>query len=162
MNRFKKTAWALFGAIIALTACKKESPIVTGPGGLSGFAQTEIEFEVTAQNREIAVPFVYTEYHSAQYQRMAFSIDPTSTAQRAVQFELPTATIYDDVNELIFSAFVNGNKDGLGGTFPITFYPDKITEPVILVLNAVNSPDTEPVEGCYPQLTIRIRPAGIE
>lgn len=33
-----------------------------------------------------------------------------------------------------------------------------ITGPVVLVLNAVNSSDEEPVEGCYPQLTIYIRP----
>ena len=157
MNKIKK-AWIGLGVVIALTACKKESQVITGPGGLSGFAQTEMEFVVTNQNREIEVPFVYTKYHSAKQRGMIFSIDPKSTAQRAVQFELPTAIIYDNVNGLIFSAFVNGNKDGFGGTFPITFYPDKITEPVVLVLNAVNSSDEEPVEGCYPQLTIYIRP----
>lgn len=148
------------GAAVAalFMACKKEQKTYYGPGGLQGFAQKEMSVDVDANNSEFDVPIVYTEPHSVSYQNLAFSIDPASTAQRAVQFDLPTATI-TSYNPLYFSAAVLGSNDGLKGSFPIITYPDKITEPVVLILNAVNGPDATPVEGCNPQLTIRLNPA---
>lgn len=148
----------LLSLMAMLISCKKEPKTYYGPGGLSGFGQSEMEISVTSDTRQVEVPVVYTEYHSSNYQSIAFTIDPASTAQRAVQFEVPTATIEDDYN-LVFMASVGCNKDGLGGTFPITFYPAKITEPVVLILNAVNSPDEPAVAGCNQQLIIHLYPA---
>lgn len=144
--------------VFLVASCKKEQKTYYGPGGETGFAQTEMQIEATTENQEMEVPVVYTEYHSPYYQSIQFRIDPASTAQRAVQFELPTAMISGS-NPLTFIAEVRGSQDGMSGTFPITLYPDKITEPVVLILNAVNGPDATPVEGCNPQLTIRLNPA---
>lgn len=148
----------LGGMVLGLSSCKKEQKTYYGPGGLQGFAQKEMSVDVDANNSEFDVPIIYTEPHSVSYQNLAFSIDPASTAQRAVQFDMPTATI-TSYNPLYFSAAVLGSNDGLKGSFPIITYPDKITEPIVLILNAVNGPDATPVEGCNPQLTIRLNPA---
>lgn len=141
-----------FFSLLTLTACKKETPVPEQAA--IGFGESQMSIDVYPNTTGINIPIVFPLSENGW---MTFIIevdyDNSMLAQYGEQFEFPTLVKQDDRDFGFLAPDLKPNAD-LRTSIPMTIHPEKITQPMQIVLRAAYGLPT------YRQLTIRLTPKG--
>lgn len=135
--------------MIAVMACKKENPTVPQPA--VGFAVNQLNIDLQAEVTSVNIPILFPASNVGWSPFIIEFNQPVSTAVYGEQFAFPTMLPQNDTQ----TAFYDPNlapDNNMEAQIPMTVYPDKITTPTQIVLQAAYG---YPV---IPQLIIRLNP----
>lgn len=147
-----KLSSVIMGAAVAVLfmACKKETP--TENKAAVGFAELQMVVEIQPNTTGIDIPVAFPVSNNGWEPFVIEFIQAISTATYGEQFEFPTMQKQDNANQAFYDPELKPD-DNLKASIPMTIHPEKITEPVQIVLKASYG---QPLK---PQLVIRLNPA---
>ncbi|WP_294593832.1 hypothetical protein [uncultured Rikenella sp.] len=137
-------------ACVALIACKKEHP--APELAAAGFGESRLAVDVYSNTTSLDIPVAFPPTENGW---MPFIVEvdylTSVSAEYGEQFEFPTLVKQDDRNFGFLAPDLKPDAD-MRATIPMTIYPDKITEPVQIVLQVSYG---QPV---HRRLVIRLAP----